>query len=306
MDNILKTSVRSGPDFLVIGAQKSATTWLYSCMRKHEGLYLPPKKEIHYFDRSKSYSSSSVLSEASPLRRYNLLTAAQALKTCFKKSSNWDDFRWYLHYFFSYCNDKWYRNLFRRRQPHQVAGEVTPGYSMLSKADVAKVKQINPHLKIIFIMRNPVERDWSAYLMRLRKHQLNYDDMDDDYVYRFFEFDGCRMKGDYLSTLLHWQAHFPKEHIFIGYYEDVKQNPINFLKSVFDFLGIRKTDSWDVFPLSKKMNAGDKRQIPERFKRFLSEKYANDLLKIWELTQNDHVKNWHDEALKWSETVDCN
>lgn len=293
----------NGPDFLVIGAQKSATTWLYSCMRKHEGLYLPPKKEIHYFDRSTSYSSSSVLSEASPLKRYNPLTAIQALKTCFQKSSNWADFRWYIHYFFSHCNDKWYRNLFSRGQPHQVAGEVTPGYSMLSKADVAKVKQVNPHLKIIFIMRNPIERDWSAYLMRLRKHQLNYSDVNDDYVYRFFEFDGCRMKGDYLSTLLHWQAHFPKDQLFIGYYEDVKQNARQFLNQIFHFLGVDEVSQWDKYPLDRIFNKSKKLPIPERFEKYLSDKYAADLLRIYEMTKSPYVMNWYNKATSISDEL---
>lgn len=303
---MLKTSDKAGPDFLVIGAQKSATTWLYSCLCKHPGLYLPPKKEIHYFDRSSEYSSSSLLSEASPVKRYDLKTAWNSLRKCIKKSNNKNEFLWYLHYFFSYCDDAWYRSLFSRKQSHQIAGEVTPGYSMLSKHDVARVKHINPHLKIIFIMRNPVDRDWSAFLMRLRKHKLRYKDVNDDYVYSFFNGDGCSRKGDYLTTLLNWQSQFPPEQIWLGYYEDVQKDPIGFLKRVFDYLGVGAPNSWSVFPLNKKMNVGDKRPIPERFKKFLSQKYVNDLMKIWEKTQNPHVKNWHDEALKWCDTADFN
>jgi len=39
------------PDFLIIGAQKSGTTFLYKAFRQHPEVYLPPRKELHYFDR---------------------------------------------------------------------------------------------------------------------------------------------------------------------------------------------------------------------------------------------------------------
>jgi hypothetical protein len=43
--------VRKRPDFLVIGAQKAGTTSLHRYLRQTEGLWLPPAKELHYFDR---------------------------------------------------------------------------------------------------------------------------------------------------------------------------------------------------------------------------------------------------------------
>ena len=42
---------RKGPDFLVIGAQRAGTTWLHRVLRQHPSLWLPPVKELHYFDR---------------------------------------------------------------------------------------------------------------------------------------------------------------------------------------------------------------------------------------------------------------
>jgi hypothetical protein len=39
------------PDFICIGVQKSATTWLYKTLAKHPRIVVPPKKEAHYFDR---------------------------------------------------------------------------------------------------------------------------------------------------------------------------------------------------------------------------------------------------------------
>ena len=38
------------PDFLGIGVPKAGTTWLYENLMAHPGVFLPRKKEIHYFD----------------------------------------------------------------------------------------------------------------------------------------------------------------------------------------------------------------------------------------------------------------
>ena len=37
------------PDFLGIGAQKAATSWLDSILRNHPDVWLPPVKELHYW-----------------------------------------------------------------------------------------------------------------------------------------------------------------------------------------------------------------------------------------------------------------
>jgi hypothetical protein len=38
------------PDFLGIGVQKAGTTWLWANLRCHPELFLPPKKELHFFN----------------------------------------------------------------------------------------------------------------------------------------------------------------------------------------------------------------------------------------------------------------
>src|SRR5690606_11946368 len=40
----------SFPDFICIGAQKSGTTWLYENLKLHPDIFMPDKKELHYFN----------------------------------------------------------------------------------------------------------------------------------------------------------------------------------------------------------------------------------------------------------------
>jgi len=39
------------PNFLVIGAPRCGTTWIDENLRRHPDIYMPPKKELHFFDR---------------------------------------------------------------------------------------------------------------------------------------------------------------------------------------------------------------------------------------------------------------
>ncbi|MBA4802335.1 MAG: sulfotransferase [Euryhalocaulis sp.] len=39
------------PDFLFIGPSKAGSTWLFETLRRHPGIYVPPAKDIYFFDR---------------------------------------------------------------------------------------------------------------------------------------------------------------------------------------------------------------------------------------------------------------
>jgi len=43
--------MRSAPDFIGIGAPKAGTTWLYQALSEHPYIYLPPGKELQFFDK---------------------------------------------------------------------------------------------------------------------------------------------------------------------------------------------------------------------------------------------------------------
>src|SRR5205814_8495954 len=45
---------RPGPDFLCIGAHKAGSTWLYQQLDSHPDFWMPPVKELHYFDQLSS------------------------------------------------------------------------------------------------------------------------------------------------------------------------------------------------------------------------------------------------------------
>ena len=59
--------------------------------------------------------------------------------------------------------------------------EITPEYSILEPADVARIHALNPEIKLIFLLRNPIERSWSSvrYNSSLGFNKVNLDSLDE-------------------------------------------------------------------------------------------------------------------------------
>ena len=43
-------------DFIGIGTARSNTTWLYKCLQEHPDIFMPQKKELHFFDSDSQFN----------------------------------------------------------------------------------------------------------------------------------------------------------------------------------------------------------------------------------------------------------
>ena len=120
-----------------------------------------------------------------------------------------------------------------------MKGEITPAYSTLRLEDVAHVHEIMPEAKIIFLMRNPIERAWSQFVMRLdRSGKKDFGLTRHNKLLRNVEREGSRSRTGYLQALENWTTFYPEERIFVGFLEDVRFYPEELLGSVYRFLGV--------------------------------------------------------------------
>lgn len=158
-------------DFLGIGAQRAATTWLDARLRLHPAVWMPPLKELHYFDRFPSYPSPSHLAcehwqrglfgsrvEDKEWRAHLARSTAEIVQRSGVSWKTLSDLRWLGRYMFrSPKDDDWYRSLFAAGS-RRVKGEITPAYSLLDEPTVAHIAAAFPGIRVIFIIRNPVDR----------------------------------------------------------------------------------------------------------------------------------------------------
>ena len=214
------------PSFLGIGAQKSATTWLYRCLKRHPEVYLPPSKEIHYFDGSDFWKRSK--------RKFRNIVRRRDYK------SLW----WLFKYACVYPkNDAWYRSLFPG-SGYKAVGDITPAYSALGDEQVQRVKSLMPNARIIFVMRNPVDRVWSAVRWQFGTVQRRpLETLTVEEILEYVDWEPTVRRTSYLDTMEIWEKYYPRDQILYKYYDDIRENPERIIKSVCDFLSIRYDQS---------------------------------------------------------------
>lgn len=127
----------------------------------------------------------------------------------------------------------WYAGFFRAGRDRLAVGEMTPEYLLHPEA-ARRIKKTLGRVKLIAILRNPIERLVSAYARGLREG---------DWSCTLEEFirgnvDHCVDRGLYWEQLRRYLALFPREDFFVGLYEDIEADPIAFLRGIYVFLGV--------------------------------------------------------------------
>lgn len=272
------------PDFLCIGAMRAGSTWLYRNLKEHPELWLPPIKELHYFDSRKIDRSPGVItkffSASWPNKRYRslLLRRAKDKVRCFRYS----ELKWDYKFFFKAQNDVWYSSLFEQSRSRR-SGEITPAYSTLDEQDVEAISRLMPKTKILFILRNPIERAWSQAVAELGRHKRDIDAVSEAEWLYYFNKPQALVRSDYVRTVTIWKRHYPKDQFFIGYFDDIVQRPQDLLLKIFGFLEVAVSEKHLSENCSKRFNAGAKRSIPDRWRTYLAKMYCEQIREISEV-----------------------
>ena len=259
------------PDFLVIGAQKAGTTWLYRSLQTHPQVWMPREKELHYFDEKAQLEDglwSRLRGERPVDRRWR-----RQVKSRFKnslKDVKRRDVAWDLKYFLRKPTDKWYASLFEPEMG-QIAGETTPDYAVLDRARISHVHEVMPQAKIIFMMRNPIERPWSVADMGRRIRGESAKDVSEKALYKQLKSGRARRMTKYLETLENWGAFYPEDQIFVGFLEDIHLFPDELLHSLYEFLGVDTAAEYRV--IKRKVHSGFLETMPTKFAVHLADSY---------------------------------
>jgi hypothetical protein len=207
------------------------------------------------------------------------------------------------HYFTRKLND-WslshYASLFADRN-RLVGGEVTPGYNVLTLDRVRLIRKIVPDVRLVLMVRNPIERAWSA----ARRHCSQwaetsgtaFEDISDDVFYNYFRtewmthfnpprkayhFEPGLLQGHYTQQLDRWEAVFPKDQILVGFFDELQSDPQALLARIFHHIGVSSDVDWDSFPLRQVINKNPDHEIPERFRRDLEGLYGAEIERLRE------------------------
>ncbi|MEZ4515539.1 MAG: sulfotransferase [Chloroflexota bacterium] len=192
------------PDFIIGGALKSGTTSLYYYLRQHPDIYMPSLKEPRYF----------AFDETNPEHVGNAG-------------------------FFSIRTLEDYAHLFDDAMPTQVRGEASPHY-MLSELAPERIARTIPDVKLIFSLRNPVQRAYSGYWHEYRLgHETRTVEealTGDDYLVT----TGC-----YAARLAPWYDTFDASRIKLVLFDDIKADPVGVVSDLCRFLEVSPDFEFD-------------------------------------------------------------
>ena len=212
-------ALRVLPDFLIIGTQKGGTTSLYNYLIRHPQVLRATTTEVHFFDEN--YPRGE---------------------------------RWYRGHFPTAA----YRSLVRRRRGVALTGESSPCY-LLDAAAPSRVAGLIPRVKLLVLLRDPVERAYSHYVHRVRRgtetrpfaavvdEELRLHargpvparDADPASGACSYKVRSVLSRGLYLEQLLRWKAHFASEQLLVLSSEEFSRRPGETFARVLSHLGLR-------------------------------------------------------------------
>ena len=275
------------PHFFCIGAQKSGTTWLYHNLKDHPQIWLPPVKEIRYFNR-KDKRPWLITSLSDQAERIKLYKKVKDSLPYFKKGQY---IGWFLRYFLLPHNDRWYTALFSPKAG-QIAGDITPSYALVNENIVAHICSLMPDLKIIYLLRNPITRIWSHAAMKFSNWGNGIDRIDEKSIKNFLDKKKTIRRSQYINTLQIWEQVYPKEQIFIGFFEQLKENPRQLLKDICHFLEVDASEPYIPDRVEQKVRAGQYTSIPAHWAHYLAQQHHEEIKRLHDRFNNSSTASW--------------
>ena len=209
------------PNFLIIGVAKSGTTSLYRCLEQHPQVFMSHSKEPSFF----AFEGEGL-------------------------NSRRPGDRWVARY--AITDIESYQALFQGVLGETAIGEGSNAYLYSARAP-QRIRHYVPEMKLIAILRHPVERAYSAYLMCVhqgREPCQNFAEavraeearIRDSWSPMWHYVRG----GLYSKHLKHYFDLFDLQQIRVYLLDDFKVDPVSVLRDAFRFLCVDETFVPDV------------------------------------------------------------
>jgi hypothetical protein len=178
--------------------------------------------------------------------------------------------RFDLDYFLGRRSDAWYCNLFLpARRRGLLTGEITPAYSILDGTALQHLKALNPEVKLIYVMRDPVMRSWSAVMKLRRKRGLEGVPTGAEAIHDA-QTEGIWKRSSYLDSIERFERVFRRDQLFYGFFEQLAEEPTAFVTDLLNFLGVEPGDVARLLPPAPVNAAAAGRKPPPEFARALA------------------------------------
>ena len=244
------------PDFLIVGPQRTGTTWLHAHLRLHPQILLSEPKELFFFNRLKDPTD----------RRFESSELA-----------------WYLRHFREPLSRRLAKTalvLWRFRELYRpvVRGEATASYAAMDPGLIDEVVALNPEIRVIMMIRDPVERAWShAKKDLVRKSGRRVEEVPPEEFREFFCDEYQVRCARYVHNHDNWQVRLRPRHLYVGAFEDISTRPREFLLEVMSFLGVRSDPRYIGSDVHEEVNPTAKSRVPAEYRDYLEDLFGDEI-----------------------------
>ncbi|OQK17902.1 hypothetical protein AU255_08585 [Methyloprofundus sedimenti] len=194
------------PNFIIVGAPKAGTTSLYHYLSEHPQVFMSEPKEVNFFSKDE--------------------IEEQGLYYQDFKAKDLDS----------------YEKLFDKGIDKKAVGEGSVSYLFYPETP-AKIKALLPAVKIIMLLRDPVARGYSHYLMdyRLGLVDVPYKEIvlkTSTHKNAHLYYQQYVELGLYYEQVKRYLELFGKEQVKIYFQEDLRQDTQKIIFDLYEFLEI--------------------------------------------------------------------
>ncbi len=243
------------PDFLIAGPPRTGSTWLFTNLYYHPDILLPKQKETYFFntltlENPRASSFDSLQSYLGAFRNPPYVHIAK-LVGCWQRTGHW------------------YRPM--------LFGDATASNSTIEPSVIRDLLILNPELKVIIVLRDPLDRAWShAKKDILERHGRSPEEVDLTDFDRFFRASGQMQYNRYATIIDNWSSQLQSKHLLAIEFKAIKENPAHVLEQVIEFLDCRHR----VLPTTRQqasqpVNATGDAAMPDSVQHQLAERYAD-------------------------------
>jgi hypothetical protein len=247
---------------MIIGPQRTGTTWLHHNLKSHPSIFLPRDKELYYFNKVGGAGDDNRGFETLEqyLKMFSDSPRVWLKKTydCLRKSG-----RFYMPV---------------------VRGESTASYAGLAPEIIREILLLNPEIKAILMVRDPIDRAWSHARKDLLRGGVDPQKVTQAEMAKFFRASGQRKLGSYPTMIENWQAALRPAHLFVGDFRAIANEPERILSSIHRFLGVPTGSRYLGGHVREKINPAAVARIPPEADFYLRKLLADEVSDYAELT----------------------
>jgi len=126
-------------------------------------------------------------------------------------------------------------NFFKKAKFNQIKGEFSTFY-IADEYAAQNMFKFDPDIKIIAILRNPIDRTFSNYNFGIQLGKIDSISFEE----ALEKVPEIAKRSFYYKNLKRYFDIFPHKNIKIMFFDDLKRDPESFLKEVENFLGVKE------------------------------------------------------------------